>query len=356
MTKRTLCRTGWMMGTVGGQAILVALMTVVGVAGCRSDRSDSSSATDGMLRWATALNGPVTTVDSPYLQIVLFSNSPRRIRFRLDPDKAPIRIALITPQADRLERELVFHQDTDHLFYRGAVPAGESAEVMRFGVDLRQLFGKLSAGRYEVQVILPAEGYTIAGLPLSEMGDVVSEAVSFDVIEADFQGIIAAHARLPQAWVVRATGAGEATNLATLTNNFLVPIEVPFANPSEEEDTPLPDRPLVPNCKVHMWVASKGHWRHTSDTGRSLQLKAAAPWPFYRLDPGESVRVQLPDQTIWRDGMFYYGIRVSLPADRAENGSRFQEIITAPFLSEDGKVTPLTELDAGSSGGELSNP
>ncbi|KKN68569.1 hypothetical protein LCGC14_0450000 [marine sediment metagenome] len=227
---------------------------------------------------------------------------------------------------------------------------------MRFGVDLRQLFGKLSAGRYEVQVILPAEGYTIAGLPLSEMGDVVSEAVSFDVIEADFQGIIAAHARLPQAWVVRATGAGEATNLATLTNNFLVPIEVPFANPSEEEDTPLPDRPLVPNCKVHMWVASKGHWRHTSDTGRSLQLKAAAPWPFYRLDPGESVRVQLPDQTIWRDGMFYYGIRVSLPADRAENGSRFQEIITAPFLSEDGKVTPLTELDAGSSGGELSNP
>ncbi len=305
-------------------------------------RSQGSPVQSGMI-WIVTMWRDATSIDTLLLRGTLLRQSSQKALLDLYPERGPIRIVLT--RADdgiAVEHELIWYRDCR--VFRWARGTGR----VDIEIDLKELFGKLQPGRYTVQVVLPAGGYAITGLPESSQVDISSSEFAFEIVDPDESVILDARAQLLEARSHELplgsclTRGDDGT--ATLTNGLPFTILVPFRHKNGNAGQTADEVAVIPYGHILAWRATGG-WTSTHLMGGGMPMDVALSarllqddgWSMRSLAPSESMMIELPDWAL-QDGIYCYDVLV------------FQEregmwLTGMPFVVEGGRIAALRGAD-----------
>ncbi|HDZ22236.1 MAG TPA: hypothetical protein ENH78_13185 [Phycisphaerae bacterium] len=300
------------------------------------------------MSWTVTMWPDATSVDTLLLRGMLLRMSSQKALLDLYPERAPIRIVLTRADTGAaVEHELVWYRDC-HLF-RWARGTGR----VDIEIDLKELFGKLQPGRYTVQVVLPAGGYAITGLPESSQADISSSEFAFEIVDPDETVILDARARLLEARS-RELPLGSCltrgdNGTALLTNGLPFTVLVPFKHKNANADETADEVVVVPYGHVLAWRAT-GDWATTHLMGGGMPMDVALSarllqddgWSMRSLAPSESMTIDLPDRTL-QDGIYCYDVLVF--QEREGMSDRSHRLTGMPFVVEGGRIAALRGAD-----------
>jgi len=242
------------------------------------------------------LRAAVATQDSVWIEVMLTHRFDHPIGFHIEPDAAPLLVLTAKGKKPQV-RPLTSQPALQRLRYD---TRSQDGRLYEFRADLRGYFGKLEAGTYDIEVVFPAKGYRIEGRPGFQRVDAKVKA-TFLVSAGDLGA--ASRAILPEhRMIVRNPPAADGPPTGTLTNGFKKPILVRVP-PSP--DGSAQKAPLRLNMVWQRWDPLHD-WRFPVNE----LPEDRTHWPVYRLAPGQSVSVVLPEWELEGDGIYRFGVAV----------------------------------------------
>src|SRR5262245_24650090 len=274
------------------------------------------------IHWTLNIVHDVTTADSLWVESWISNHSDRPFRF--DPLEGRVPQLVLTPKGKpAVAKPMTSQPALQTLIVRRQV--APQKEFHFFRVDLRGYFGPLPAGKYEFQVLYPKEAFAIDGLPGHKAVDLKSPVMAFEVVTASLKDGVKSYDGNKGA-IVRekppAAEAGDGSAVAMLTNEYKEVMVIPLADGQD----PAGKAPLQVRqsfwCRWHPghgWVIG----------GTEKEDPKAEKAPVFRLPPGKSVKVVLPDGNLAGDGIYCYMFFVRI--DGAGGNSRLAQVYSDPF-------------------------
>ncbi|MCH8042743.1 MAG: hypothetical protein IID44_03400 [Planctomycetes bacterium] len=268
----------------------------------------SSRENAGQIDWTLSMVQSWTTYDSIYVESTLTNNSPHEITFKIR-DAATRPKLILRSKGQPTAKKVVDLQGTAQTFStrRHAVPG---QQFCKFSLDLRKYFGKFKPGTYTLQIVWPAKGFAIGNLPSYRPTKFVSGKIEFDVVATSLEKII-------KNWGNPSRGAyllleieesldcdaKSKTRKGKLTNIGKRDLFVPYHYRLDENRTPITKIPLqIATTEWTKFYPDGNYWLHYR------QKTAPGKRYLYRLAPGKSVQLSLPDLFQGLDGIYSYSV------------------------------------------------
>lgn len=262
----------------------------------------------GQVDWELSMVQCWTTYDSIYVESILTNNSPHEITFKIQDASVRPKLVLRS-KGQPTVKKVVDLQGTAQTFStrRHAVPG---QQFCKFGLDLRKYFGKFKPGKYRLQIVWPAKGFTIGNLPSYRPTEFVSGKIEFDVVATSLEKIIKNWGNPSQGAYLHLEleespdrDAKSKTRKGKLTNIGKRDLFVPYHYRLDENGKPI--------TKIPLQIATTAWTKFYPDLNCWLgdgQKTASGKRYLYRLAPGKSVQLSLPNLFQGLDGIYSYSV------------------------------------------------
>lgn len=268
----------------------------------------SSRENAGQIDWTLSMVQSWTTYDSIYVESTLTNNSPHEITFKIR-DAATRPKLILRSKGQPTAKKVVDLQGTAQTFStrRHAVPG---QQFCKFSLDLRKYFGKFKPGTYTLQIVWPAKGFAIGNLPSYRPTKFASGKIEFDVVATSLENLKKAwgnpQLNNPNALLeieqLDDRNAKVKTRTGKLTNRSKHDLFVPYHCRLDDKSTPIIKMPLQVITGWTKCHPDANYWlRHRPKLSPGKRY-------LYRLAPGQTVSVSLPDSFKGLDGIYEYAV------------------------------------------------
>lgn len=274
--------------------------------------------------WNVGMAKVFSNYDSIWIICDLINNSERRFIFIMKnrpmieltlSGKKPIRVPVSEDPAFQMR-----------FFDRAPEP---SKKFFSFRADLRKLVGKLAPGEYRLKLTWPSSSYAIEGLPGYEAKELVSPERTFQILSTEPGSVLKV---FPQ-WELMIKRKDPPNPLTAgnlprgvFTNTLKEPCEIPYYPVGPHGELTRP--PLTVPLLLGRCVDKNGH-------GATVSVPAPQDLPMWKLQPGESVEIILPDWKTDGDGIYIYRLNVYIGKDKTRS---LLGAVSEPFVIDESKA------------------
>jgi hypothetical protein len=270
------------------------------------------------IQWTLTSPLLATESDSIWLRSVITNFCDHRIGFAINSEPS---IELKSPDGEVLIWRLQRDNGMLRRYSCNRLP-GPGEPFHCFEVDLRAIFGRLKAGKYQVQVNWDVEGYKVQGSKEDKAVRLRSPVQAFQIVSTTLADASRSlEVRHGKDWSLsrkadERPGADKPFSVGKLTNHFKTDIFVPYV-PALGAKYPDPVKlPLRAPMQLSRWYGSG--WREVT--------QEVDPGPRYTLKPGESVEILITDWMIDGDGIYSFSVSVF-----NSNESFIADVVCPPF-------------------------